>query len=513
MSPNVITVRRTGIVLKPDNKRVLLRDFSPAGEGRSSNIIAHVNSLSEKQVEAELNTVQKRFNGRHHKFSAFLLRRYEQVLSSLNTEQADAAEKLEGIEKVQKESKKSKKIVISKDRKLLTGAYFTQEYALEGSALFNPSLVWHPNQSGAPEGGRRFILSLRATGEGHISSITFRTGSVDAQNTIMMDKPTGFVTRPESVSYPAYDRALFENKLRELNHWDELVAAVLFVLPEHFTMAELEVSFEVVMRQNQERKRRASVPLRSLMTLAQANYTVTFTPDQPLCERVLFPASSSEINGMEDARFVAFQEEDGTTTYIATYTAYDGKMAMPQILKTTDFLHFEMSTLSGFEVRNKGMALFPRRINGRYAMLSRQDNENLFLMFSDSLHFWYTKALLVKPTYLWEYVQLGNCGSPIETEAGWLVFTHGVGSMRQYAIGAILLDINDPSKVIGRLHAPLLAPNEKERDGYVPNVVYSCGSQIHNGEVILPYAVSDYSSSIAIISLQEVLNAMEKIEL
>lgn len=302
-----------------------------------------------------------------------------------------------------------------------------------------------PNQSGLPEGSRRFILSLRATGEGHISSITFRTGVVDTANNITIDPPARFVTLPDTIHHPSP---------------------------------------------------------------AQSDYEAVFTPEQQLSERVIFPSAPSEANGIEDARFVQFHNDDGSVTYYATYTAYDGKAVQPKLLQTADFLHFKISTLDGPAVQNKGMAFFPRKISGLYAMLSRQDNENIFLMFSDHVHSWHNKEVIIEPQYTWEFVQLGNCGSPIETEAGWLVLSHGVGPVRKYAISAFLLDLNDPTRVIGRLQEPLLTPNENEREGYVPNVVYSCGGLVHGGELIIPYAMSDYCSSFATVDLNALLDEL-----
>ncbi|WP_395144540.1 glycoside hydrolase family 130 protein [Armatimonas sp.] len=481
----LLSVRHTGPILKPSSARVLLRAFNPTTEQRSIQIIARISAMPEEKITTELEQILRDFERRHHNFRAYCLRRFEHVKSLLLTDRP-----------------------LSEERKLLIGAYFTQEYALEGAALFNPSLVWHPDQSELPEGASRFILSLRATGEGHISSIAFRTGIVDAKNQIKVEEPTRFVVSPEAISYPLYDRTLFERKLHEMDHRDMLVTSVLSTLAEKFTLEELKASVQLVERQNRGKSENVLL-LNSMLTLARANYVASFSLKQPLFERVLFPTSPTEINGIEDARFVAFQEDDGKVIYYATYTAYDGKVTMPQLLQTEDFLTFEMSTLNGPEIHNKGMALFPRRIKGRYAMLSRQDNENIYLMYSDHLHFWYTKEILLKPTYPWEYVQLGNSGSPIETEAGWLVLTHGVGPMRQYAIGAILLDKDDPSCVIGRLHEPLLTPGASEREGYVPNVVYSCGAQIHNNELILPYAMSDYASSFAVIPMGDILGAMK----
>lgn len=478
-------VQRVGPILKPDSSRVLFRAFNPVGDRQDLHIVARIMALPEREVCRLLEQVMKEFQDRRYKLRNFFLKRFEEVRPLLLT---DAP--------------------LSEERRLLIGAYFTHEYALEAAALFNPSIVWHPDQSGLPEGTRRFVLSLRATGEGHISSITFREGTIDANNHIVLEKPTRYVSTPEIVPNPTYDRNLFERKLYELDLWDDFAAEVLACLNEQFTLEELKEALQFVEKQHRGRFRTEEQVARGILALAQANYEVFFSPDEPLSERILFPTSPTEVNGMEDARFVQFREDDGRVVYYATYTAYDGKVVFPQILETEDFLHFRISTLNGPEVQNKGMALFPRRIHGHYAMLSRQDNENLYIMFSDMLHFWYTKQPLLKPTYPWEYVQVGNCGSPIETEAGWLVLSHGVGPMRKYSIGAFLLDREDPTKVIGRLKEPLLMPNADERAGYVPNVVYSCGGLIHNGYLILPYAMSDYASRFAIVPLEDILEAM-----
>lgn len=271
----------------------------------------------------------------------------------------------------------------------------------------------------------------------------------------------------------------------------------------------MHVTVDRAVEQLQARDQEAEAVARKTLMLAQSNYDLQFEPDSRLSERVLFPVTPSQSNGIEDARFVRFQNEDGTTTYYATYTAYDGKMILPQFLETPDFLHFKFITLNGPAVQNKGMALFPRKINGRYAMLSRQDYQNIYLMFSDHLHFWHRTRLLLKPKFAWEFIQMGNCGSPIETEAGWLVLSHGVGAMRKYCISAFLLDRRDPTKVIGRLREPLIKPNEIEREGYVPNVVYSCGSLVHGRQLVIPYAMSDYSTTFATLLLDDVLDAME----
>jgi predicted GH43/DUF377 family glycosyl hydrolase len=480
-----LTVRRTGIVMKPNNSRVVIRPFEPASDQRIERIIARIMSLRENEVERLLDDVMREFHNRHQRTQQFFLHRFDQLKRYLLTDQ-----------------------LLSDNRRMLIGAYFTQEYALESAALFNPSMVWHPDQSGLEPGARRFVLSLRATGEGHISSIIFRSGTLDSENRVRVDEPTRFVTAPEHVPNTLYDKTLFFRKLLELGVDGPFAGKVLGALHDQFTFEELVRAIGMAVHQTRPRHAENEPVVQGMLTLAKANYEISYSGDQQISERVIFPFSPTESNGIEDARFVQFHEDDGSARYYATYTAFDGKVILPQILETDDFLHFKVSTLNGPEVRNKGFALFPRKVNGLYAMLSRQDNENIYLMYSDNLHFWYTKEQIAKPTYAWEFVQLGNCGSPLETEAGWLVLTHGVGPMRKYAMGAFLLDLDDPSRVIGRLDIPLLEPDANEREGYVPNVVYSCGGVIHKRELIVPYAMSDYASTFATISLDEVLGAM-----
>ncbi len=481
-----MNVTRTGIVLKPDPARVLFRPFNLLGEQRPLRILSRVLALSEPEVVALLIDVRTEFHTRHQKLLDYFLTRFEAVRHMLPTDQP-----------------------LSHERKLLIGAYFTHEYSLEAAALFNPSIVPHPDQTGLPEGALRFVLSLRATGEGHISSITFRTGTIDSKGNIQVDHATRYVTAPEQIPHPAYDKAIFLRKIEELGIADAVSEALLRSLKESFTMEELEQEIHYLRRNAQHRNTEFDRTASRVLNLAKSNYEVVYKPEQSLTERVIIPHAPNEANGIEDARFVRFTEENGETSYIATYTAYDGRVTIPQLLETSDFLRFRISTLNGPEVQNKGMALFPKRINGRYAMVSRQDGENLYLMYSDDLHFWYSKEPLLKPTYSWEFLQIGNCGSPIETDAGWLVLSHGVGPMRKYSIGAFLLDLEDPSRVIGRLTRPLLSPDESEREGYVPNVVYSCGALVHAGILIVPYAMSDTASSFATVPLAELLAAMQ----
>jgi predicted GH43/DUF377 family glycosyl hydrolase len=375
---------------------------------------------------------------------------------------------------------------------------------MESAALFNPSIVPHPDQSGLAEGELRFIMSLRATGEGHISSIEFRCGIIRADHSVEMEKPSRFVTAPAVNPNPTYRKAIFLHKLMEMGFENDWSNEVMKLLSATFTLSELESAMRRAAQESGPLPREIQRTMECVRWLAESNYEIHFNPASGIAERIIFPVSSNESNGMEDARFVRFVEEDGSVLYYATYTAYNGRAILPQLLETTDFLHFRALTLNGRAVQNKGMALFPRRIHGRYAMISRQDDENLFLMFSDHPHFWSEPKLLRKPAEEWEAVKIGNCGSPMETEAGWLVITHGVGPMRRYCIGALLLDLEDPSKILGHLREPLLTPGG-DREGYVPNVVYTCGALIHRGRLILPYGLNDTVSTIVTMDLDHLL--------
>ena len=479
-------VKRTGVVLKPNCARVLFRPFEQQDPQRSLRIVGRVMELSEAEVDALLAQVLTEFRGRHQKLMRFFLERFNAVKQHLLTDRP-----------------------LSENRKLLIGSYFTQEYSIESAALFNPSIVWHPDQGRLPAGSRRFIVSMRATGEGHISSLCFRSGVVDGQGQISVDKPTGFVTLPQVVPNAEYDKALFHRKLGEMGIDGGFVESTLSKLDDLFTLDQIERAVQDTLRSHRPRHREWESVAKAIVVLAKANYEIQSDTDGDVSERIIFPYSPTEQNGIEDARFVLFTDELEHSRYFATYTAFDGSVVLPQMVETDDFLRFRISTLNGPEIRNKGMAFFPRKIDGHYAMLSRQDGENLYLMYSDMINFWYTKQLLVKPTQSWEFVQVGNCGSPIETEAGWLVLSHGVGPIRKYCIGAYLLDLKDPSQVIGRLRQPLLTPDVNEREGYVPNVVYSCGAVVHNDLLIIPYAMADYATTFATVPLQQVLDAMQ----
>ncbi len=422
---------RQGLYLRPDPARVVVRPFKPATEPRDLNptdktranhIVDRVLALDSETTLRELNDVLESFQGRHRNLLEIFKARAIEMEEALAAHASFTAE-----------------------QRWLVGAYFMHEYSFEAAALFNPSIVPHVDQSGAPPGGRRFILSLRAVGEGHVSSLTFRSGSIAADGRVTID-PTA---------------------------------------------------------------RLASIPkLRSRIPGGDGDQVeLVFDADQEISERVIFPVTESQSNGIEDARFVEFVDR-GERIFYATYTAYSGRAIRSELLETHDFVSFKMSPLTGSAARNKGMALFPRRINGRYAMIARQDNENLYLIYSDDLYRWDGGHALLKPQYPWEFVQIGNCGSPIELDEGWLLLTHGVGPVRRYSIGAVLLDKTDPSKVLARLHEPLLRPEPAERQGYVPNVVYTCGGMRHEDQIILPYAASDTFSNFATIKIPALLAAL-----
>ena len=421
---------RQAFHLRPDAARVVVRPFKPATEPRDFNstdrtranhIVDRVLSLDAATVTAQLADVLENFRGRHRN----LLEIFERRADEMGVVFADHPS-------------------FSQEQRRLVGAYFVHEYSFEAAALFNPSIVRHPDQLGAPSGGCRFILSLRAVGEGHVSSLTFRSGSVAADGNVSVDPPA----------------------------------------------------------------RLAAIPLlRTPLTLDADQTEVFFRAEEDISERVIFPVLPSQSNGIEDARFVEF-EESGVKTYYATYTAYTGRDIRSELLETRDFVTFRMSAMSGSATHNKGMALFPRRIRGQYAMIARQDNENLYLIYSDDLYCWNGGTVMLKPQFPWEFVQIGNCGSPIELDEGWLLLTHGVGPVRRYSIGAVLLDKADPTKVLARSTEPLVRPEAPDREGYVPNVVYTCGGMRFNDRIILPYAVSDTFSTVATMKISALLGSM-----
>ena len=479
---------RTEHRMKPDPSRTLSRLFVPGqeslihGESRATPVIDRILNLTEAEVEQVLARTMARFSDGYRDLGQTLEYHF-----SLVAHRVGAGIALDGA------------------RRRLIGAYFTQEYALEAAALFNPSMVKHPDQSGCQPSEVRFVMSLRAVGEGHLSSIEFRTGIIGADSAIRLDPPGRFLDTGRARPV-RYDRRLFQIKLTEYGLNDENTRLLWSILPARFTGAELDGALTELARQHVTRGDSTALADR-LRWMAASNYAVEFGPDHALAEQVLWPTAPDESHGMEDARFVLFTD-GADTTYYATYTAFDGAQVAPHLLETPDFRTFTSAQLSGPSATNKGMALFPRRIAGRYAALSRWDRERNGIAYSDDAHDWSQARTFQSPVRPWELIQLGNCGSPIETPAGWLVFTHGVGPMREYAMSAVLLDLAEPEHLIATLPEPLLVADESEREGYVPNVVYSCGAMRHGDTVVLPYGCSDSSVRIATIDLPRLLERL-----
>jgi predicted GH43/DUF377 family glycosyl hydrolase len=486
--------RRTSHRLVADPRRVLAKPYlpgeeiTPGGDNRSSLLMQRILAIPEAGVAELLRATVANFSARHRDFETTLDRNFERVEHHLPQ---DAG-------------------TLSPARRRLIGAYYTHEYSVEGAALFNPSIVLSPDQQGVPAGSQRLIMSLRAVGEGHISSIEFRTLLVSANNEIALEPQSGLLVSGDRAAPDHYDNRLFSMKLVELGAGNDLARSVLSSLAATFTLSDLEQTLHRL-SQAHPTDAMSFETIKIIRVLAASNYVTSFPSDSAISERVLFPAGPHETRGMEDARFVRFSSDDGTVRYYATYTAYDGFEILPQLIETKDFRTFAISTLNGSAAQNKGMALFPRKVNGKFVMLSRKDRENLYLSQSEDVRFWHEASKLDRPHGPWELVQIGNCGSPIETPAGWLVITHGVGPMRRYVLGAILLDLEDPTRVIARLNSPLLEPNESERDGYVPNVVYSCGAFQSGADLILPYGLSDGAVGIGLVSVKAILAALKPV--
>ena len=455
-------------------------EVAGGSEGRASAVVGHILTLSDQQVHEALAELVTRFGHRHRDLAGTFRHHADRIGNRL-----DPASDL------------------SDERRLLLGATFTHECSVEAAALCNPCAVSHPDQTGVPDGSLRFVMSVRAIGEGHRSSIGFRTGLVDRAGIVSTDEPSRFTTAGAIGGSPL-DTEVFRDLTRRLDNDREATGWVLDGLGPTFTIGELDVRLAEFETQRDTR-RNVGATVRRLRELAVRAYNVQFSATSELTERVLYPATAAESNGMEDARFVRFVDDNGTVTYFGTYTAYDGTAISGQLLRTTDFRSFDVSPLLGAGAANKGVAIFPRRIDGRFAALTRHDGTSNAIAFSDNVSHWPNAAALPCPTETWEAVQIGNCGSPIETDQGWVVITHGVGPMRTYSLGAWLLDLDDPTKVIGRTRRPLLAPRPEEQDGYVPNVVYSCGVLLHNESLLIPFGIGDASVGFATVVLSELL--------
>lgn len=479
-----VQVKRLPILLEPDSSRVITRFFSVGDEQRVRGILARLLTIPEETIATLLAKLEDDFRPAHTDIDDIFRDHYAAVKHHITNQNA-----------------------VSDARQRFIGACFTMEYAIESAALFNPSMIQAIDQSNVPPGSVRFLMSLRATGEGHISSIVFRRGLIDADSSVSVDPP-GRRSHPARATTPDhFNKQEFVRQLQALDGWTAQAQATMSRLGDQFTRAELSAAIDD-MRKESTVTGELEQSNDALLALTQANYQIPLAPDTDISEAVIFPFSENERHGIEDLRLVRFTDDDGSERVYGTYTAYDGSRIFPQLLDYVAGQNVAVHLLTGQSAKNKGMALFPRKIDGHYAMIARLDNENLYYMESDDVRVWDEARLLCVPKFPWEVIQIGNCGSPLETEAGWLLLTHGVGPMRQYCIGATLLDLNDPSRVIGQTSEPLLTPTGSERIGYVPNVVYSCGGMIHAGKLILPYAMSDVATSIAVIDLQELLDSL-----
>lgn len=481
----LVQLRRTGPNLALDRARVLLRRMYTGSHEAAIAVVERILALGEDEVRRELSLILDLFGDRHYLVHETFFQRFREVQGNCKQNWN-----------------------VSDERATLIGSLFMQEYSIESAALFNPSIVPHPDQSDLPLGSFRFVLSLRATGEGHVSSVTFRTGVVNAHSRVMLDPLPPQIVESWRDQNPRFVKREFVRKVRETHgnvFSEKFTHDLLESLPDEFDLDKLR---QVCSESHQKSPGLvADTVCTNLLVLGESEYEVSFPEESLISQRILFPSAPSQSHGIEDARFVQFVHDDGSKMYYATYTAYDGRIALPQIMETRDFARFKFTNLNG-AIQNKGFALFPRKIDGQYWMLSRQDDVNVLIMSSSVLHHFDNPKVLLKPQHAWEAFKIGNCGSPVETPKGWLVLTHGVGSVRRYCIGAALLDLNDPTKVIGRLPYPLVEPNEVEREGYVPNVCYTCGFTINGPDVIIPYAMSDSFSSFATVKLDNLLRAM-----
>ncbi len=478
----MIAINRSSTILKADPKRViLLYNSLGAGvyvtESRTEKLLQRVLKLTEGEVETIYNEVLREFNHRHKDLSEAFIKFYGNISDLIPAD-----------------------LRLSEKKKLLLGAHFAKEYSIQSAALFNPSIVPHPNQENLGEDEKRFIMSLRSVGEGHISSIEFREGVISREGEITLDAITPFATCCQKDLSTTYNKDQLIERVTSIPNFD---TGIFDALPNDFNYKDYKVAFEAKVFDNYNADAQ-----KFLFDFMDTNYNVVADAKSPLSERVIFPSAKGESMGMEDVRFVEFTHENGRKEFIGTYTAYDGHKITPQLIRTEDFIHFQIRTMFGKAVSDKGFALFPEKINGKYVMSARQGGEDITIMESNDLYHWEEYEVIMSPQYLWGLVQQGNCGSPIKTEKGWLLLTHAVGPLRKYVISAILLDLEQPHKIIGTLNTPLISPNEDEREGYVPNVVYSCGVMKHNDNLIIPYAMSDSASSFATVSVVEILKNM-----
>jgi predicted GH43/DUF377 family glycosyl hydrolase len=481
-----LSIERKPVRVNPDPKRVIARFFFN-GNDRAKEVIQRVMELTEEEAFGIISPLLQEYSKRHRNITRVLNRhcsKLKNLFEELNIDYDSLTVYL----------------------KLLIGSYFTHEYSIESAAFFNPSIVEDPDQSDLEDGERRVIISFRAVGEGHISSITFRRALIDRYNNITVIPAGSYIDEAEIVRNAVYNKKLFFDKAVVTQINIDVLNEVEGKLDHHFEYANLRrILIDSQKLQEDDLKK---LEYDKILWLADSYYEIVFSMDTDISDRVIFPISEYERKGIEDARFVKFTNDDGSPVYYATYTAYDGALIMPKLLQTNDFYNFRIMPLYGDGAQNKNLALFPRKINGKYVMISRIDGCNNYIMYSDKINIWEKPIQLQKPKFSWEFVQIGNCGSPIETEHGWLMITHGVGPMRKYVLSVSLLKLDDPAVEIGRLKEPLLVPNSEEREGYVPNVIYSCGSIIHNNKLIIPYGLSDYSTSFAEVEVDALIDRL-----
>jgi predicted GH43/DUF377 family glycosyl hydrolase len=481
-----LSIERKPIRVNPDPKRVIARFFFN-GNDRAKEVIQLVMGINEEVTFGIVSPILQEYSKRHRNITRVLSRhcsKLKPLFAELNIDYD----------------------TLTVYRKLLIGSYFTHEYSIESAAFFNPSIVEDPDQTELEDGEKRVIISFRAVGEGHISSITFRRALIDKFNNITVIPSGNYIDEAEIVRNAVYNKKLFFEKAVTTQINIDVLKEIEGQLDHHFEYTNLHriISDSQKLQDNDLLR----LEYDKILWLADSYYEIVFSMDTDISDRVIFPISEYERKGIEDARFVKFFNADGTSTYYATYTAYDGSLIMPKLLQTNDFYNFRIMPLYGTGAQNKNLALFPRKINGKYAMISRIDGCNNYIMYSDKINIWEDPVLLQQPKFSWEFIQIGNCGSPIETEHGWIMVTHGVGPMRRYVLGASLLKLDDPGVEIGRLKEPLLIPNSEEREGYVPNVLYSCGTIVHNNKLIIPYGVSDSSTAFAEVDLNDLINKL-----
>jgi beta-1,2-mannobiose phosphorylase / 1,2-beta-oligomannan phosphorylase len=520
-----VAVTRKKFIFSPDPTRVIAR-FLYMNDERSADIIRNVLAMPEKEVNIAMSQLLRGYSRRHRNISLIFEKHFAKLAPIFNKIEVNEDD-------------------LSISQKALIGSYFTMEYSIESAAFFNPSIVENPDQTETRSDEKRVIFSFRATGEGHISSIVFRSGILDKNNNLAIEPVGNMLAEADVIKRNVYDKKTFQKKLDEMQDQANVISPVIIdkldkmqdkgnvispaivdkhdemqdkgdVISSAFILDKLgdEFTYGELMKNLEIARKDTNLPddhkklINQMMWLASSHYEINFSIDSAISERVIFPISATEQKGIEDARFVKFTD-DNEVTYYATYTAYDGMAILPKLISTKDFYNFKILPINGEIAQNKGMALFPRKINGKYAMLCRIDGVNNYIAYSDSINIWREAKIIQQPKYPWELVQIGNAGSPIETEEGWLIITHAVGSMREYTLGASLYELENPEKEIGRLNNPLIVPNEVEREGYVPNVIYSCGSIIHNDDLIIPYAMSDHSSTYATVDLRELLDVLK----